>query len=396
MMRRAALLSLAAATLLLGAASTPVKAPVETVDAVLARAQAEAEVAAKRLAVLEAQAARAGDEAARLEAKRAAAAAAIEDSEARISAADAALRLARATVALGEQRLARKRAPLAALLAGLATMGRQPPLLSMADGGSLDEMVRVRALLDATMPVIERRSAALGAELGERRRLAAGADAARASLARERDQLARRQQHFAALEATAATRAAALQGDAFGAGDRVLASGENLDQAGDDAARRRIGQASAAALLPLGLAPPRPMRGDAPLPVPGFAYSLPLDAPLIDGLGSVSPAGIASRGLRFGNPRGAAVAAPADGKILFAAPYRGQDGLIIIDHGRGWTSLLLGVASDVPRGATVRRGQPLGRALGPIGVELRQAGRPVSPAFIAASSVSLSNGGNNR
>ena len=397
MMRRVAPLMLAAATLLLIAASTPVVPPTETIDAVLARARAEAEVAAKRLATLEAQAAKAGNVAARLKAERAAAAAAIEDSEARISAADAALRLARAEVAAGEQRLARKRAPLAALLAGLAQMGRQPPLLSIADGGSLDEIVRVRALLDATMPVIARRSAALGSELAQRRRLAASADAARASLVGERDQLARRQQRFAALEAAAAaTRAATLQGEAFGAGDRVLASSENLDQARDDAARRRAGLASAAALLPLGLAPPRPVRGDAPLPAHDFAYSLPLDAPLVDGLGSVSPAGIASRGLRFGNARGAAVIAPADGKILFAAPYRGQDGIVIIDHGRGWTSLLLGVASKVPRGAAVRRGQPLGQALGPVGVELRQAGRPVSPAFIAASSIALSNGANSR
>lgn len=392
-MRRIALLSISAAMLM---ASAPVVPQSEPVDTELARARAEARVAANRLAALEAEAAKAGNEAAKLKAERAAAAAAIEDSEAKISAADAALRLARAQVALGEQRLARKRAPLAALLAGLATMGRQPPLLSMADGGSLDEMVRVRALLDATMPVIERRSAALGAELTDRRRLAAGANSARASLTKEREQLARRQTRFATLEAAAATRAASLQGEAFGAGDRVLASGENLDQAGDDAARRRAGLASAAALLPLGLAPARPMRGDAPLPVLDFAYGLPLDAPLVDGLGSVSPSGIASRGLRFDNPRGVAVIAPADGKILFAAPYRGQDGVIIIDHGRGWTSLLLGVASDVPRGSTVRRGQPLGRALGPVGVELRHAGHPVSPAFIAASSVSLSNGGNNR
>ena len=395
-MRRAALLSLSAAAMLLTAASAPVVLPVEPVDAELARARAEASVAAKRLAALEAQAANAGNQAARLKAERAAAAAAIEDSEARISAADAALRLARARVTLGEQRLAKKRAPLAALLAGLATMGRQPPLLSLADGGSLDEMVRVRALLDTTMPLITRRSAALSAELGARRRLAAAADAARTDLTKDRDQLARRQQHFAELEASAATRAASLQGEAFGAGDRVLASDEVLDAAGGDTARRRAAMTNAAALVPLGFAPPRPMRGDAPLPVPDFAYSLPLDAPLTEGLGSVSPAGIVSRGMRFANPRGVPVIVPADGKILFAAPYRGQDGIVIIDHGRGWTSLLLGVASDVPRGSAVRRGQLLGRALGPVGAELRQAGRPVSPAFIAASSVALSNGGNSR
>jgi len=88
--------------------------------------------------------------------------------------------------------------------------------------------------------------------------------------------------------------------------------------------------------------------------------------------------------------------APADGTIAFAAPFRGEDGLVIIDHGGRWTSLLLGVASDRPRGTRVKRGEPLGRALGPVGVELRRGGVPVSPALIAASSVPLSNGGSSR
>jgi septal ring factor EnvC (AmiA/AmiB activator) len=90
------------------------------------------------------------------------------------------------------------------------------------------------------------------------------------------------------------------------------------------------------------------------------------------------------------------VIAPADGKILFAAPYRGQDGVVIIGHDKGWTSLLLGVASEKPKGTQVRRGELLGRALGPVGVELRRNGQPVSPALIAASSVPLSNSGENR
>jgi septal ring factor EnvC (AmiA/AmiB activator) len=297
---------------------------------------------------------------------------------------------------LAEQRLANRRAPLAALLAGLATMGRQPPLLTLADHGSVDEMVRVKALLDTTMPVIERRTAALKDELAQRRRLASAADTARAELARSRDELGRRQQKFAELEDRAARRAARLSGEAFGAGDRVLASGEALEAAGSDAAARQSARAAAAALVRLGFAPARPMRGDSALPASDFAYTLPVAARLVDGLGSVNRAGIVSRGLMFDTPRGASVITPADGKIVFAAPYRDEDGLIIIDHGHGWTSLLLGVASDRPRGTRVRRGEFLGRALGPVGVELRHDGIVISPAFIAASSVPLSNGGNNR
>lgn len=394
-MRRAAGL-LIMAPLLLAAGSAPLQPAVETVDAALVRAQAEAEQAAKRLNILENQAKKAGDEAERLRAEQLAAAAAIEAAEARISASGAELRLARTRVALAEQRLAKRRAPLAALLAGLASMGRQPPLLALADQGSVDEIVRVRALLDSTMPVIERRSASLTAELAQRRKLASAADAAQAELASDREQLAVRQQQFAKLEAKASARAARLSGEAFGAGDRVLASGEALEAAGSDAAQRRASRATATALAALDFAPPRPMRGDSALPPIDFEYTLPVAAPLLDGLGSVDRAGIVSRGLNFATGRGAPVVVPADGTIVFAAPFRGKDGVVIIDHGGRWTSLLLGVASDRPRGTRVKRGEPLGRALGPVGVELRRGGVPVSPALIAASSVPLSNGGNNR
>ena len=174
--------------LLLATASAPVLATGETADAALLRAKKEAEAAAKRLSSLEAQAERAGDEAARLRAEQLAAAAAIEASEARISQSSAELRLANAQAVLAEQRLAERRAPLAALLAGLATMGRQPPILTLADHGSVDEMVRVRALLDSTMPIIQRRSAALSAELAERQKLASVAKNARSALARNRDE----------------------------------------------------------------------------------------------------------------------------------------------------------------------------------------------------------------
>jgi septal ring factor EnvC (AmiA/AmiB activator) len=382
--------------ILLAAASSPVVPVAETADAALARARIEADQAAKRLARLEGDLARAGNEAERLKSQQAAAAAAIEETEAKIGAQDAELRLAHARVTLAERRLATKRAPLAALLAGLATMGRQPPILALADQGSVEEMIRVKALLDATMPVIARRSALLRADLTARQRSADAAGKVSRDLVASRKELEERRQRFAQLEASAADRAARLAGETFKAGDRVLAGDEALAIARSDADSQRAARASASRLANLDFAPARPMRGDSALPPTDFAYSLPVDAPLLEGLGSVSKAGISSRGLRFATPRGAPVIAPADGEIVFAAPYRGQDGIVIINHPGGRTSLLLGVSSEKPRGSKVRRGEFIGRTLGPLGVELRQNGVPQSPALIAASSVPLSNGDNSR
>jgi septal ring factor EnvC (AmiA/AmiB activator) len=382
--------------LLAATASAPVAQIAETADAALERARAEAQQAAKQLRSVEAAAAKAGEEVARLGAELAAAAAAFEEAVARIGESEARLRLAQTRLAIAERRLASRRAPLSALLAGLATMGRQPPILALADQGSVEEMGRVKGLLDATMPVIQRRTVALQVELAERRKLASQTAAVRTQLEKDRERLVERRQRFAELETKAAERASRLAGEAFGAGDRVLAGDEAVAMAGSEAAERRSAQAAASRLAQLGFAPARPMRGDSALPPLDFGYSLPVEAPLLDGLGSVSRSGIASRGIKFATARGAPVIAPADGKIVFAAPYRSQDGIVIIDHEDGWTSLLLGVSSMKPKGSKVRRGEILGRALGPLGVELRRDGVPVSPALIAASSVPLSNADDNR
>jgi septal ring factor EnvC (AmiA/AmiB activator) len=112
-----------------------------------------------------------------------------------------------------------------------------------------------------------------------------------------------------------------------------------------------------------------------------------------DGLGSVSASGVRSRGLTLATRRGEAIAAPADGIVRFSGPFRDYDGIVILDHGRGWMTLLLNVASPLRPGDKVRIGDPLGRAVGPLGVELSQNGRQISPALIAGSSETLSNKG---
>ena len=257
MLRRLALL-IAASPLLLAAASAPVTADAEPVDSALARARAEARAAEADVQRLEQAAGKARDEAAKLAAERQAAAAAIAASEARISAADAELSLAKTQVAERAERLARRQAPLAALLAGIVSMGRRPPLLGIADSSSLDEFVRVRALLDTTLPVIRARSAALSAELAESRRLQAAAVAARKRLAEAKVELESRQQRFAALEAKAAARAETLGAGAVGAGDVLVASSESEARLLGKGARRRAELRLAAELGGLQASPARP------------------------------------------------------------------------------------------------------------------------------------------
>jgi len=377
--------------LLLAAASAPVGVDAEPVDVELKRTRQEARAAEIEMLRLEQAASKARDEVARLAAERLAAAAAIAASEAEISAADAQVRLAEAQVSMRAARLAERQAPLAALLAGVVSMGRRPPLLSIADSSSIGEFVRVRALLDTTLPVIRTRTAALSGQLAESRHAQASARQAREQLNGARQKLERRQQRFAELEDKATERAARLGAGAVGAADVMIASSESEAQALSAAQRRGNALRLAAELGALPPAPTRP--GPAKIQQAPLAYRLPIAARLSEGVGAVNDNGIRSRGLGFDAVRGDRVIVPADGIIAFAGSFRRHDGVVIIDHGGGWMTLMTGVRAERSKGERVKAGEPLGRALGSMTVELSTNGTPVSAALIAGSSRIVSNKG---
>jgi len=206
-----------------------------------------------------------------------------------------------------------------------------------------------------------------------------------------RKDLAARRQQFAALESRAIARSLASGGRALGAGDVAIAAGEDVERLRASEASSRDALRLAGQLAALEPAPPRPAgpEGGAVRLVP-FAYVLPANARVIDGLGSVNDSGVQSRGLTLATSRGAPLAAPAAGTVRFSGPYGDYDGILIIDHGGGWMSLIVNVASTLRPGSRVQLGDPVGRALGPIGVELSQNGRRISPALIAGSSATLS------
>jgi septal ring factor EnvC (AmiA/AmiB activator) len=270
-------------------------------------------------------------------------------------------------------------------------MASRPPMLTILDSGSTQEFVRVRLLLDSTLPVIRSRTAALSAELEQGMRLQVSAETARAASIRSRQDLAERRRDFAALEEQALKLASRRGAEALGAGDVALASREQAGAIERQAERSRSARAIAADLAAMPAAPPRPGRTGGPAPAPPLLYRLPARAAVVDGFGSVSPAGIRSRGLLLATARGSEIRVPAAGIIRFSGPFRTYDGIVIIDHGKGWMSLITNISSKLEPGTGVTVGQPLGRALGRIGVELSRNGQHVSPALIAGSSQKLSN-----
>jgi septal ring factor EnvC (AmiA/AmiB activator) len=103
---------------------------------------------------------------------------------------------------------------------------------------------------------------------------------------------------------------------------------------------------------------------------------------VVAGFGETGADGARARGLELLPEPGALLVAPAGGRIAFAGPYRGYGEVLIIDHGRGWMSVLTGLARATARaGDTVDQGSPVGRAgTTPLLIELRHQGRPVGVA----------------
>jgi septal ring factor EnvC (AmiA/AmiB activator) len=371
-------------------ASAPAQVSGEPLDAELARARAEQAAADRESARLDRLAQFARNDADRIHAEELAAAQAIEAAEARITASDAQLRLADAYVAGHRERLAREQQPASALLAGLAVMASRPPLLALADRGSADDLVAVRILLASTLPAIRARTGKLSTELAEGERLHQSALKARAELTASRQALLGKRQRFAQLELQAQRQALATTGQALSAGDASLAAGEDVERLRGAEANGQAIRGIARQLAAAGPAPARPAPGEGSDQSLPFAYALPASAAVTEGLGAVSASGVRARGLSLATGRGVEVIAPANGVVRFAGPFRGYDGVLIIDHGGGWMTLLVNLSTTLKTGDRVALGDPVGRALGPIEVELSHNGQHLSPALIAGSSATLS------
>ncbi|WP_082456965.1 murein hydrolase activator EnvC family protein [Sphingomonas sp. Leaf23] len=381
-MRRAVAL-IAAIAALAGAAAwgrdDPVAAGRERLSAAR-RDAAEAAIRSRRLEQA-ARAARAGAERTR------AAQAALT---ARIAAAEADARAARARVALVGELLDRRRADLAAgqapvarLVGALQSLATRPAWLAVAQPGSTDDLVHVRAVLGTVVPVMQQRTAAVRVRVADAARLRSQAGVALSALAASNARLEGERLTLVRAEAAQRLRSRALARGAMVESDRAIALGE---QARDIVDRlEELGEASdtRAALAALPGPLPRPEGTSSPLPPP--AYRLPVRGAVATGFGEISDSGVRARGLTLTVAPGALVLAPAPGRIAFSKRFRGYRRVVILDHGDGWTTTVTGLAASMgPVDGRVVAGTPIGRApMGdapPVTIELRRRGVPVDLA----------------
>ena len=387
-MRAQALLALAACTLL-AAASAAQRPDIAEQQRRLVEARREATAADRRADRLAARAEAERNEAAKAQVEERALAGRIAAAEADLAAARTRAALVEDLLAERRRRLAAAQTPVTRLLAALQSLARRPAIVAVAQPGSVDDLVHVRAVLGSALPVVQARTANLRAELAATRTLRAAELTAAAALRDGRVRLEAARTALARAEAEHRSRAQALGRNALSESDRALAMGERARDLVDQIGESGEAEATAAELAALPGPLPRPLApGTTPPPRVAGAYRLPVAGRLVTGLDELSQAGVRSRGLTFAVAADTPVRAPAAGVVRFARPFRSYGHVVILDHGAGWTTLISGLgATAVFASDRIAAGTVIGRT--PRGedprvtVELRRRGRPVDIAALA-------------
>ena len=180
----------AGSTASLASSAPPPSAALSPEQTALAAAEAQVAAALARSRALAQQAAAASTNADKASLAAAAMAARIQAAEAEIGAAQARLALVQRAQAMQQARLADEQQPVVELTGMLQLLARKPAISVLAQPGTINDLVHARAILDATLPEIERRTAGLRAEMNRSRALKSEAELALKTLSSARERLA--------------------------------------------------------------------------------------------------------------------------------------------------------------------------------------------------------------
>jgi len=262
--------------------------------------------------------------------------------------------------------LAGQRGKLAALLAVLQRMGREPPPALIVRPGDATAAARSAMLLTAVVPAVQKEAARLGKDMIELRKVrqkAAGErlTVAAAAGALEKDRnvlfelLTRRRSFAAQMDQELRTTQARINSLAGQAGDlRALIA--SLDE---DA--KRPGFRGSAPVMTNQIATAGAARSSVLDELKG-KLTLPANGELIAAFGSPDGLGGHLPGIHLETRPESQVTSPCDGKIMFAGAFRGYGQMLIIAANGGYHILLAGLANiDSVVGQVVLAGEPVGR-----------------------------------
>ena len=276
--------------------------------------------------------------------------------------------------------LASRKAVVAEVLAALQRMGRKSPPALLVDPADVLKAIRTSMLLGDMLPAMRAETERLVADLteltdarkaieAERRAL----DADLASLAAERERLAAlvdaRQAALGTAQGEMATERDKAERLAQQAGSLkdLIGRMERDDAAAAKAAEAaRQSDAKLAAIAPDAGIAAAPFKDPARL-APAIAFDrtkgllpMPVSGSLLRGFGDDDGLGGTEKGMLVATRTAAPVAAPADGWVAYAGPYRSFGQLLILNVGAGYYIVLAGMDRiNVGLGQFVLAGEPI-------------------------------------
>ena len=272
-----------------------------------------------------------------------------------------------------------RRGVIAEILAALQRMGRRPPPAVLVRPEDVLAVIRTSMLLGAVVPELRGEAETLAADLTELVRVRGLIASDRESLRNDLAGWAKEKQRLDGLVEARRTRAVEVERGLLAERQRAAELGSQAKSLKDlvekmegevNSARRAADEAKAALEReskatqerfaaagirdPARLAPKikfADLRGELPRPVSGS---------LMRGFSQPDGNGGTTRGISLATRPKAVVAAPADGWVSFAGPFRSYGRLLIINAGDGYYLLLAGMDQiNVEVGQFVLAGEPV-------------------------------------
>lgn len=271
-----------------------------------------------------------------------------------------------------------RRDQLAALLAVLQRMGREPPPALLVQPENAADAARSAMVLTAVLPGVRDEAKKLSSDLAELRSLRLAASNTRVNLSKANEALAAEQKRIAALLDEKQSRVAQTSVELRAAVARVNASAKQVQDV-EHLIRRVSGEIKE--LSEAGFAAQHFLAQRGRLPWPS-------NGQLIANFGEENELGVRNSALTLKTRPNAQVVSPVDGKIAFAGPFPGYGHLLIIVTGDDYHVVLFGMAKIFGEaGQVLLAGEPVGQmgeAQGAdvgnrLSIEFRHSGTPVDP-----------------
>jgi septal ring factor EnvC (AmiA/AmiB activator) len=282
-----------------------------------------------------------------------------------------------AELAAKEVSLDQARAELGEVLAALHRLARRPRELALFAAANPREAVHRAQLLAAAWSAIEQRAHDLRGEIESVERLQISHAEEQRALGSTLAQLAAER---AALDELLSQRARGATRSNEATSERLARLAREARDLRDFIQRLETGSS----LPPLALRPPSGAVAGAPR-FTGLGR-LPVVGTTTLGFGAPTASGQPHRGILIEAKPRAPVVSSAAGRVAFAGPFRLYGLILIIDHGGGYHTLLMGLGRiDTAAGQWVGAGEPVGLLADGDGtpsslyVELRRKGQPIDP-----------------